>query len=80
MAENLWNLNWKVPDTPAARNRPLSSAANRTPPLQNPPQLSVGAAFPEPNLDPTRFYSAPIQFGTIRTPAAPFSLKVMASL
>jgi hypothetical protein len=30
MTENSWNLNWDIPDTPAARKRPLLSAANHT--------------------------------------------------
>jgi hypothetical protein len=73
MAEKSWNLNWDVPDTPAALKLPLLSAAKHTLAPEKPPQLSVGAEFPQSSLDPIHFYAAPIEFCSIRTPETPFS-------
>ncbi|KAJ7079843.1 hypothetical protein C8R44DRAFT_909020 [Mycena epipterygia] len=68
-------INWDVPDTPAARKLPLSSATNTTPALLRTPQASLEITFPRhlATLPPTIFYSRPIEFGSVGTPATPFS-------
>ncbi|KAJ6524840.1 hypothetical protein B0H10DRAFT_2249520 [Mycena sp. CBHHK59/15] len=69
-----WNINWDVPNTPAPRRNPLSSATNRTSALPHPRHPSLKPGSPHgATLQPTHFYSTPIQFGSVGTPETPFN-------
>ncbi|KAJ6524839.1 hypothetical protein B0H10DRAFT_1961203 [Mycena sp. CBHHK59/15] len=74
MAQTSWNINWDVPNTPAPRRNPLSSATNRTSALPHPRHPSLKPGSPHgATLQPTHFYSTPIQFGSVGTPETPFN-------